>query len=870
MSTEVQLLPLEASPSEAETAHASTEYQGLDLKNKQSEDTAETADGSVQLPPLRSNPVPTSADDSPPKMTYSSSPVSYPPSSSPVPVQKKRKLFQTLHLSPRKRLRLDEDTQIRDVGLQAHKVPETAILGSVNGVQDKGFTTNGFVEDIDDVLGLSYGSSSKSANIPPISLSAVEAKSRHWIYAKTATGTQLNIRTRTRQDAISFERTVAQRSVTAEGRAKTAYYGIDIHNLIKEAETESELKSLQKEVVKEPEAQESLQMSVNAPKGRPKQLWTEKYRPKRFTDLIGDERTHRDVLKWLRSWDKTVFPGNVKNKPKKIFEGRESASDSQQRKVLLLTGPPGLGKTTLAHVCAKHAGYEVLEINASDDRSREVVRGRIKDALGTENVRGINEQGHGRRAGRPICVIVDEVDGVVAGSSSGGGEGGFMKALIDLTQLDQKNSSGTNSRYTKGRKGDNFRQLRPLILICNDAYAASLRPLRTSSIAEVVHVKRPALSKVMIRIKDVFEKEKVPCDNDAVRRLCESSWGLGTRKQNSLGGRGGGEGDIRGILVSGEWVAHKFHATSKSRTETRLTRKWMEQHLGETQASSGHKGLGRGGVREVVDRIFVEGAGLPNLPTTLSADDRRLVSESKTNPIGVANLRKRAAINTLREMVDTCGEHDRLMTDCFATYPTLTYQDDANLSKPNAGYEWLNFHDSLSRRIFGGQEWELNPYLSSSACGFHHLFAAVDKGDKSWSDEQVKENPDEADVHPFAGPRADFVAYEAEKEHRTTLTEIQNSFPAPLLRLFRSLDIVATELVPNLSKMTAPEVKPVVIGGRSGLASVASVRRETEKRCVDRAVQVMESLKISLEKVKVEVEGGGAHANTGFAYRMEP
>ena len=34
----------------------------------------------------------------------------------------------------------------------------------------------------------------------------------------------------------------------------------------------------------------------------------------------------------------------------------------------LLYGPPGLGKTTLAHVVANHAGYKVVEINASDDR----------------------------------------------------------------------------------------------------------------------------------------------------------------------------------------------------------------------------------------------------------------------------------------------------------------------------------------------------------------------------------------------------------------------------------------------------------------------------------------------------------------------
>ena len=333
-----------------------------------------------------------------------------------------------------------------------------------------------------------------------------------------------------------------------------------------------------------------------------------------------------------------------------------------------------------------------------------------------------------------------------------------------------------------------------------------------------------------------------------------------------MGGRGAGEGDIRSILVHAEWIAHKFRSNCDFGSSSRLSRKWVEAHLEASHSSRSQKGLGRGGVREVIDRIFVEGAGLPNLPTALSADEARQVTEAKTASIGVADLRKRAAITSLREMIDTCGDHDRVMTDCFTTYPTLVYQDDVQLSKPNEGYEWLCFHDRLSSRIFGNQEWELNPYLSTGACGFHNLFATVDKGDRSWN--EGKKEDEEAEVHPFSGPKADFAAYEAEKANRTVLTELQSSFAAPLLRLFSATDAMAMELMPNVSRMLAPDVKPVVVGGGGGSASVSSVRKESEKLCIKNAVRVMSALNVRFDMVKVEMEG--AYARGGFVYRMEP
>ena len=53
-------------------------------------------------------------------------------------------------------------------------------------------------------------------------------------------------------------------------------------------------------------------------------LWVDRYRPKRYTDLLGDERVHREVLAWVKQWDLCVF-GKGRGK-KRAREGDEFAS----------------------------------------------------------------------------------------------------------------------------------------------------------------------------------------------------------------------------------------------------------------------------------------------------------------------------------------------------------------------------------------------------------------------------------------------------------------------------------------------------------------------------------------------------------------
>ncbi|KAL3462325.1 hypothetical protein BJX64DRAFT_259302 [Aspergillus heterothallicus] len=683
---------------------------------------------------------------------------------------------------------------------------------------------------------------------------------------KTCSGKTLSVPIRKAGARVSYERLVAGRSVTAPGRAQKNYYGIEIHKLLDEAAREIELAAVTK-AAPTPTVQRSIETPIADKKSRKfaASMWTEKYRARKYTELIGDERTNRSILRWLRGWDPIVYPNLVRSKQKKANYNNDE--ERPHRKVMLLCGPPGLGKTTLAHVCARQAGYEVLEINASDERSRDVVKGRIRDALGTENVKGMNvEVGEQkvRKVGRPVCVVVDEVDGVVSGSG-GGGEGGFMKALIDLVLLDQKNSTRTSEQASNGRKkrGDNFRFLRPLILVCNDVYHASLRPLRASSIAEIIHVRQAPLENVVSRMKSIFTLEGIPSDNDGVRRLCEASWGLAKRKQSGVKSSGSAEGDIRSVLVAAEWVAHKLRSEGSS--SFRLTKSWMEQRiLTEAGGGSFFKGMNRGGVRDIVDRVFTEGAGFPDVPSNTESFQDPYDRLGGQAPVDVASMKKRHAINRLREMVDASGDHDRCTSECFSAYPLQPYQDDTFLTKPNMAYDWLHFHDTISSRVYSAHDWELGAYLSQATSAFHLLFA-TSQGKAQPQYKEIEEEEEE-EAHPFSGPRADFAAFEALKQNQAIITGFQSSFSAPLLRLFRSPNCVAVELVPNIVRMLSPDVKPVLVRG-SEQRSVASVRKDSERVLVDAAVRVMTGLGVTFEKVRVEGEGG---AHGGWAYRMEP
>jgi replication factor C subunit 1 len=163
------------------------------------------------------------------------------------------------------------------------------------------------------------------------------------------------------------------------------------------------------------------------------QLWTTKYAPSRMSDICGNKGQVEKLQKWLRNWSKNLKLG---------FKVRGADGNGVYRAVMI-HGPPGIGKTTAAHLVAKLEGYDVLEYNASDTRSKKLMEETMRGVLDNTSLKGYFAAGKEKvdASKKKMVLIMDEVDGMSAGDRGGVGQ---LAALCRKTSVSDISGNSTS------------------------------------------------------------------------------------------------------------------------------------------------------------------------------------------------------------------------------------------------------------------------------------------------------------------------------------------------------------------------------------------------------------------------------------------
>ena len=223
-------------------------------------------------------------------------------------------------------------------------------------------------------------------------------------------------------------------------------------------------------------------------------LLVDVYKPCTSKDIIGQQGDSSIMNKlkiWLRDWHKNHLNLNGKKSAPKPAPWGAANDVGAWAKCALLSGPPGVGKTTTAYLVSKELGFDIVEKNASDTRSKKMLRESVSDTLNTTSVVRVMGKGNENNAVTSKRVLLmDEVDGMAGNEDRGG-----VAELINLIKSSKV----------------------PVICMCNDRNHQKIRSL--ANYCFDLRFSRPRVQQIKASMMSVCFKEKIQIKPDALTEL---------------------------------------------------------------------------------------------------------------------------------------------------------------------------------------------------------------------------------------------------------------------------------------------------------------------------------------------------------------
>ena len=222
--------------------------------------------------------------------------------------------------------------------------------------------------------------------------------------------------------------------------------------------------------------------------------WTEKYRPKTLSGVVGNPKAVADLTAWARQWNSGI--------PK-------------QRAVVLM-GSPGVGKTTSAEALAADMGWDIIEMNSSDQRTGDAIR---ENALRGASSNTFGEDGSflSVRDGKRKLIVLDEAD-----SLFGNSDRGAMPVIVELIRT----------------------TLQPVMLIVNDFYELSRKSSAIKSETLQITFQRPTTVSIVKALRNICANEGIDAEDGVLKRIAENSNGDVRAAVRDLESISAGRGEI--------------------------------------------------------------------------------------------------------------------------------------------------------------------------------------------------------------------------------------------------------------------------------------------------------------------------------------